>query len=107
MIGLGVAASLMAGLKAIVMWFPRNRVAFVNGCMIMLGSLGAVTGYDADRLVADLARLAEPVRTLDHRDTSGRGLIYFAVPRIEWGFQTLAPLANRLHCAPSFRIRVF
>ena len=41
MIGLGVAAALMAGLKAIVMWFPRNRVAFVNGGMIMLGSLGA------------------------------------------------------------------
>jgi hypothetical protein len=43
LIGLGVAAALMAGLKAIVMWFPRNRVAFVNGGMIMLGSLGAVT----------------------------------------------------------------
>src|ERR1700756_4782156 len=43
MIGLGVAASLMAGLKAIVMWFPRDRVAFVNGGMSMLGSLGAVT----------------------------------------------------------------
>jgi MFS family permease len=43
MIGIGVAASLMAGLKAIVMWFPRERVALVNGYMIMLGALGAVT----------------------------------------------------------------
>jgi len=43
MIGFGAAASLMAGLKAIVMWFPRERLAFVNGWMIMLGSLGAVT----------------------------------------------------------------
>jgi MFS family permease len=42
MIGLGVAASLTAGLKAIVTWFPKERVALVNGCMIMLGSLGAV-----------------------------------------------------------------
>jgi hypothetical protein len=41
--GLGVAAALMAGLKAIVLWFPRDRIAFVNGGMIMLGSLGAVT----------------------------------------------------------------
>ena len=40
LIGIGVAASLMAGLKAIVVWFPRERVAFVNGGMIMLGSLG-------------------------------------------------------------------
>ena len=43
MIGLGVAASLTAGLKSIILWFPRERVALLNGYMIMLGSLGAVT----------------------------------------------------------------
>jgi MFS family permease len=43
MIGLGVAAALMAGLKSIILWFPRERVALLNGYMIMLGSLGAVT----------------------------------------------------------------
>ncbi|GLH77082.1 MFS transporter [Bradyrhizobium sp. SSBR45G] len=41
-IGLGVAAALTAGLKAIVLWFPRERVALVNGHMVMLGALGAV-----------------------------------------------------------------
>ncbi|QOZ77946.1 MFS transporter [Bradyrhizobium sp. CCBAU 53351] len=43
MIGLGVAAALTAGLKSIVLWFPRERVALLNGYMIMLGSFGAVT----------------------------------------------------------------
>jgi len=43
MIGLGVAASLTAGLKSMILWFPRERVALLNGYMIMLGSLGAVT----------------------------------------------------------------
>jgi MFS family permease len=43
MIGLGVAGALTAGLKSIILWFPRERVALVNGYMIMLGSLGAVT----------------------------------------------------------------
>ncbi|MET3840366.1 MFS transporter [Bradyrhizobium sp. OAE829] len=43
MIGLGVAAALMAGLKSTLLWFPRERVALLNGYMIMLGSLGAVT----------------------------------------------------------------
>lgn len=43
MIGLGVAAALTAGLKSIVLWFPRERAALLNGYMIMLGSLGAVT----------------------------------------------------------------
>lgn len=53
MIGLGVAAALTAGLKSIVLWFPRERVALLNGYMIMLGSLGAVTATaPAEHLVA-------------------------------------------------------
>ena len=43
MIGLGVAGALMAGLKAIVLWFPAERIALANGWFIMLGALGAVT----------------------------------------------------------------
>ncbi|MGN8545396.1 MFS transporter [Bradyrhizobium sp. 13971] len=43
MIGLGVAAALTAGLKSIILWFPRERVALLNGYMVMLGSLGALT----------------------------------------------------------------
>jgi len=43
LIGLGVAASLTAGLKALVLWFPRERVPLLNGLMVMLGALGAVT----------------------------------------------------------------
>jgi MFS family permease len=43
LIGLGVAAALMAGLKAIVLWFPPHRVALANGWYIMLGALGALS----------------------------------------------------------------
>jgi MFS family permease len=43
MIGIGVAAPLMAGLKAIVMWFPRERIPLVNGYMVMMGALGALS----------------------------------------------------------------
>ncbi len=43
LIGLGVAASLTAGLKALVLWFPKERLSLLNGLMIMLGALGAVT----------------------------------------------------------------
>jgi type IV secretory pathway TrbF-like protein/sugar phosphate permease len=43
LIGLGVAAALTAGLKAIVLWFPKERVAIVNGYMLMLGALGTAT----------------------------------------------------------------
>ena len=43
LIGLGVAVGLMAGLKAIVLWFPSERVALANGWYIMLGALGALS----------------------------------------------------------------
>ena len=43
LIGLGVAASLTAGLKALVLWFPSERVPLLNGLTIMLGGLGALT----------------------------------------------------------------
>lgn len=43
LIGLGVASALTAGLKAIVLWFPGDRVSLLNGLMVMLGALGAVT----------------------------------------------------------------
>ncbi|MEQ8193956.1 MAG: MFS transporter, partial [Rhodospirillales bacterium] len=42
LIGLGVAACLMASFKAYVMWFPKDRLPFVNGCQMAAGGLGAL-----------------------------------------------------------------
>jgi MFS family permease len=53
LIGLGVAAALTSGLKALVLWFPRDRVPLLSGLMVMLGALGAVTAtLPADLLLA-------------------------------------------------------
>jgi MFS family permease len=43
LIGLGLAAAFIAGLKAIVHHFPPHRLPLVNGVFVMLGALGAVT----------------------------------------------------------------
>jgi MFS family permease len=43
LIGLGVALALIAGLKAIILWFPPQRIALANGFYVMLGALGAVS----------------------------------------------------------------
>ena len=44
---------MTSGFKALVLWFPTQRLALVNGCMIMLGALGAVTATaPAELLVA-------------------------------------------------------
>jgi MFS family permease len=80
MIGLGVAGSLMAGLKAIVTWFPRERVALANGWMIMLGSLGAVTATaPVDWLLSYIGwRSLFEILTIGTFAVSG--LIYMVVP---------------------------
>ncbi len=43
LIGLGVAGGLMASLKAIVMWFPADRWALVNGWFLATGGMGAMS----------------------------------------------------------------
>src|SRR5262245_21897543 len=42
-LSLGVALALMAGFKAIVLWFPTERIVLANGWYVTLGALGAVT----------------------------------------------------------------
>ena len=43
LVGFGVAGALMAGLKAIVLWFPKERVSLANGAFVTLGAAGALT----------------------------------------------------------------
>lgn len=80
MIGLGVAAALTAGLKSIVLWFPRERVALLNGYMIMLGSLGAVTATaPAEHLLAWMG-WRQLFEILAAATAATAMLIYVAVP---------------------------
>ncbi len=43
LIGIGVSGGLMAALKAIVQWFPLNRIPIVNGWYFTAGSIGALS----------------------------------------------------------------
>ena len=80
MIGLGVAGSLMAGLKAIVTWFPRERVALANGWMIMLGSLGAVTATAPTDWLLNYLGWRSLFEILTIGAVAVGGLIYVVVP---------------------------
>ena len=80
MIGLGVAGSLMAGLKAIVTWFPRERVALANGWMIMLGSLGAVTATAPTDWLLNYLGWRSLFEILTIGTVAVGGLIYMVVP---------------------------
>jgi MFS family permease len=96
MIGLGVAASLMAGLKAIVVWFPRDRVAFVNGGMIMLGSLGAVTATTPTDWLLNLIGWRSLFEVLTIATVVTAGLIYFAVPTRDGSSKSVLPSGKPL-----------
>ena len=80
MIGLGVAGSLMAGLKAIITWFPRERVALANGWMIMLGSLGAVTATAPTDWLLNYMGWRSLFEILTIGTFAVGGLIYMVVP---------------------------
>lgn len=116
LIGLGVATALMAGIKAAVMWVPKERLALANGILLGLGTLGAVTATaPAESIVnesgwrtlfvalaavtmasaASLWLLAPEAPVRRHiRDASGtRGLLAIARNRRFWH---LAPLAGSI-----------
>ena len=42
LIGLGFAGGLMAGFKAVVLWFPRQRHALANALIMSFGGLGLI-----------------------------------------------------------------
>ena len=83
MIGLGVAGSLMAGLKAIVTWFPRERVALANGWMIMLGSFGAVTATAPTDWLLNYLGWRGLFEILTIGTVAVSGLIFMVVPERE------------------------
>ncbi|PJG55219.1 MFS transporter [Bradyrhizobium forestalis] len=102
MIGLGVAAALTAGLKSIILWFPRERVGLLNGYMVMLGSLGAVTATaPVERLLAWMGW-----RSLFEILAAATGaiaiLIYFVVPE-----RGIVPLTARATLGSVFGDRRF
>ena len=43
LIGFGVSACLMASFKAYVLWFPPDRLPFMNGLQMVAGGLGAMS----------------------------------------------------------------
>jgi MFS family permease len=107
MIGLGVAAALMAGLKAIVIWFPKERIALVNGCMIMLGSLGAATATAPTDWVLDLIGWRNLFAVLTLATLATAGLIYFVVPERDTSPNRSATSGKRFTLRSIFSDRQF
>ncbi len=80
LIGLGVASAMTAGLKALVLWFPGDRVPLLNGLMVMLGALGAVTATLPADLLLDWIGWRELFGLLAGLTVAGAVMIYSIVP---------------------------
>jgi MFS family permease len=53
LIGVGFGTAFLAGLKAIAIWFPTNRIALANGLLLTLGALGAVVATSPAQIFID------------------------------------------------------
>ncbi len=80
LIGLGVASAMTAGLKALVLWFPGDRVPLLNGLMVMLGALGAVTATLPADLLLDWIGWRELFGLLAGLTVASAVMIYLIVP---------------------------
>jgi type IV secretory pathway TrbF-like protein/sugar phosphate permease len=80
LIGLGVAAALMAGFKATVLWFPKDRLPLVNGWMVTLGAMGAVTATGPAELLLRWTDWRGLFDVLAALTLASAGAIYFLVP---------------------------
>jgi MFS family permease len=83
LIGLGVAASLTSGLKALVLWLPKDRIPLLNGLMIMLGALGAVTATSPAELLLVSVGWRGLFELLTVVSAGCAILIYFVAPEAE------------------------
>src|SRR5712691_2230179 len=80
LIGLGVASAMTAGFKALVLWFPGDRVPLLNGLMVMLGALGAVTATLPADLLLDWIGWRELFGLFAVLTAASAVLIYLIVP---------------------------
>lgn len=80
LLGLGVAASLTAGLKALVLYFPKDGLPFLNGLMVMVGGLGALTATSPTQLLLTWMGWRTLFALLAVVTASCSALIYLLVP---------------------------
>jgi type IV secretory pathway TrbF-like protein/predicted MFS family arabinose efflux permease len=80
LIGLGASGALMAGLKAIVLWFPTERLPLVNGWFVMIGGLGAVTATGPAEILLSWMGWRDLFKLLGIITTVCAFAIYLVVP---------------------------
>jgi len=94
LIGLGVSACLMAGFKACVDWFARERLPFVNGLQMAAGGLGAMTATAPVEAMASATGWRSVFLLLAVLCLVAAAAIFFVVPRGREHAHAGKPLAD-------------
>ncbi|HZP98247.1 MAG TPA: MFS transporter [Reyranella sp.] len=106
LLSLGVALALMAGFKAIVLWFPPERVVLANGWLVMLGALGALTATTPAEFIVQAVGWRGLFALLAGLSAAAALLVLFAVPEPRAGppLETRPAVANlwAIYCDPRF-----
>lgn len=83
MIGLGVSACLMAGFKASIQWFARERLPFVNGIQMAAGGFGAMAATAPVEAMAQSSGWRSVFLLLATLSLAAAAFVFFVVPRRE------------------------
>jgi len=80
LIGFGVSGGLMAGLKALATWFPRERLAMLNGWYFAAGGVGALTAASPTALAVEALGWNLVFALLGLGTLAAAATIFLAVP---------------------------
>jgi len=95
LIGIGVSGCLMSGIKANVIWFPRARLATMNGWMFFAGGVGLMLATLPVEIAVRLTNWRTVFAILGLLTWGAAVLIFFAVPE-RVGEGTREPLKTQL-----------
>jgi predicted MFS family arabinose efflux permease len=80
LIGLGVAACLMGAFKAMVEWFPRDRLPLMNGLIVASGGLGAMVATAPTEAIVSAVGWRYGFVALAVATVAAALLLWFVVP---------------------------
>lgn len=96
LIGFGVAGGLMAAMKAIALWLPKERWALANGVFMTAGGLGALAATLPVELALEHAHWTMLFWGLAALTVIASTLIFFVVPEREAAATVTTSLAEQL-----------
>ncbi len=85
LIGIGVSGGLMAGFKAVTMWFPERRWPLANGCYLAAGGFGALSATVPLEFALTFADRRQVYLGLGGVNVVVAGLVWWLVPECAAG----------------------